>query len=216
MTLYQRIVHTFSVFLVLIAVCVAATANEKNKKTKFPKWMKRSYLSLGWSAALPLWDTYKKTEGLSPAGAELSYQLRLHPRVTLGPDVHWQLFDAPSSDRHIDAGENAPAQVNTWLERRFLCAALTTHFYFLKRKTMMPYLGFGLGAMRVREKRGALSADDEKTIDWHLLTSPEIGMYLLHGRIPVWLAGRAFIGMPSPENDAEMLLVLTLGVTVPN
>ena len=223
MTNYQQILRTISVFLVFCFAYTAAAADGRRKPKETARWMTRSYLSLGWSSAVPLWNTYKRTEGVSPVGAELSYQLRLNPHLTLGPDVHWQLFDAVSSDRHIDAGADTPSQINIWLERRFLCAALTFHYYILGRNTMLPYIGLGLGAMRVREKAGAVSsAGSDDLTEWHLLATPEIGMYLLHGRIPVWLAGRLFLGIPSvsknneKNSNGEMMLVLTLGITVPN
>ena len=175
--------------------------------------MIRNNLSLGWSSAAPLWHTFTKTEGFSPAGATVSYQLRLNRHFSLGPDIQWQLLEGTSTIK--DNPNSISTSMHAWHERRFLSAAVTTHYYFVKRDTMLPYVSASVGGMRVRERRGVM-VDTNDIESWHVLVAPEIGMYLLYGRIPVWLNTRLGIGIPTADVQGEILLLLTLGVTVPH
>ncbi|MBN2716666.1 MAG: hypothetical protein JXX14_12500 [Deltaproteobacteria bacterium] len=173
--------------------------------------MSRNYLSTGWSSAAPLWHTFEQAAGISFIGAELSYQIRVTDALSVGPDVHWQLFDAVSK---TIARPNS-AVINDWHEKRFLNAGVTAHYYFFKRDTMLPYLGLGIGGLRVREKR-ELPAPHTADSVWHISAASEIGMYILHGRIPVWFSSRLIVGIPSRKTGGEMMTFFTLGITVPN
>ncbi|MBN2527129.1 MAG: hypothetical protein JXR76_12100 [Deltaproteobacteria bacterium] len=210
----HRIVVSF--VIVLSSIALPAVSLGADNEENLPKWLKRNYLSLGWSSSVPLWKTLEETAPFSPIGASLSYQLRINRRFSIGPQVNWQLLEMNHRDCHLP-GEHtgSSSSLNCWKERRLVMPSLVAHIYFIKRETMLPYLALGAGGMRVRDVYAAIS-EESASAHWQFQFAPEIGMFLLHGRIPVWISNRLVFGIPSSDDDGELMLVLTLGITVPN
>jgi hypothetical protein len=201
--------------LFLRILCTATGAHAATSDRPPPKWLTRNYLSLGWSAATQLGSGFERSDGISTVGATVSIHFRLNRQLSLGLEPHWQLFDAESGDEtHVPSYDSAPRTMS-WKERRFFTIAASGRYYMIKRDTLLPYIGLGIGAMAVREKYG-ITVDDTQAQIWHFMLAPELGMHLLHGRIPFWLSGTLHSGFRTASHAGEIQLILTIGVTVPH
>lgn len=202
-----------AIFLCFTLGAASICAGQPNPK-KTPKWMTRNFLTLGWNTALPIGPSFTQTPTLSVAGAHLGFHFRLNKRLSIGPEVAWQLLESRYRFTTLQSqGHNG--SLVSWTERRFLSLGISTQIYFFKRDTMLPYVAIGLGALRVVEKKG-LDFFNNNTPNWHPKIYPELGFIVLHGRIPFCLNIGLHVATPTQKRKGEILSIFSFGIAIPN
>ncbi|MBN2342322.1 MAG: hypothetical protein JXX29_15460 [Deltaproteobacteria bacterium] len=179
-----------------------------------PKWMTRNYLTVAWTTALPVARSFRETDRISLAGANAAFQFRLNKHLSVGPSIQFQLLET-KTEQIRNIVDESPITLVGWSERRLFLPSVVLHYYRFKRETMLPYIGAGLGALRIRKQLG-LTIQHSANVQWHPAAQFDIGMILLHGRIPFLLNAQLCLATPTMKESYELFGLFSFGIAVPN
>ena len=203
--------NTFATVLFMVVITYAFPSLCKKKP---PKWATGSYLEMGWSAAMPAFDTYHRINRLSLTGAFAGYRIRINRKFSAGIRAAWNMFEMGDLSTNSPNSTTASAYGTVRLGITRLSAL--GHYYLTssRRRTLLPFFGLGLGGYRA-EHETLFFGDLKKEVRWHLGMSPEMGVIVLLKRIPFLFAISANLAIKDSSHH-EAFVSFSAGVAIPN
>lgn len=182
-----------TILSIMFACLLAATGATAQEMTRVRNAGLNNLVGLSWEIAVPTNSDFLTATSL--AGGKLEYRKFLPAKpISLGVSLSWNSYEQyiPTQTISYDNGSKA---ITTDMDRVIytMPVAALAHYYFNYGKTVMPYVGLGIGA-QYSEQTIYYNIFESDDYNWGFLVRPEVGALIMPGNQSRWgiLAGASW------------------------